>query len=538
MTQCLRETTLPTINQINPSPSPPFQPPRNLPETPANDSVQDFSDSSVSCDIDALFSLRTTFQNNPLIGFLNINSLRNKIIDLRVIVERCLPDILVIEETKLSSDFKTENFLISNYQKPLRKDRNENGGGLMQFVRKGMVCNRIPSLEPQSLEIICSELVVNKTKWIIYSLYRPPEISNIDLFFENLSTSLNNALDKYGNVILMGDINIDTSSDQDLRSRKLVSFCDVFGLSNLVTQKTCFTKTNSSSIDVILTNKPRCFKKTSAFETGLSDYHSLVLTVMKCQAPRLKTKKICYRSYKKFDSQLFREDVKNANFALSNNPEESYNNLTSTFQDIVEKHAPSKSKLLRGNTAPFMTPDLRKAIYTRSRLKNRFNKNPTKENEASYKKQRNKCVSLRKKAIKIHFKKATKYGIMDSQAFWKLVKPFLSNKGGLEGSDISLIKNDRIITNDEELANIFNDHYINIVEKSSGKKPCGISDTVPINDDRQIVRFILEKYQNHPSVLAIIQNPETTFTSFAFKEVRQSEVLDLLQSFDIKNQYE
>ena len=46
--------------------------------------------------------------------------------------------------------------------------------------------------------------------------------------------------------------------------------------------------------------------------------------------------------------------------------------------------------------------------------------------------------------------------------------------------------------------------------------------------------MILEKYQNHPSVLAIIQNPETTFTSFAFNEVRQSEVLDLLQSLDIK----
>ncbi len=97
--------------------------------------------------------------------------------------------------------------------------------------------------------------------------------------------------------------------------------------------------------------------------------------------------------------------MKNANFALSNNPEESYKNLTSTFQDILEKNAPSKSKLLHGNTAPFMTPDLRKVIYTRSRLKNRFNKNPTKENEASYKKQRNKCVSLRKKAIKILSKK-------------------------------------------------------------------------------------------------------------------------------------
>ena len=44
-------------------------------------------------------------------------------------MERCLPDVLVIEETKISSDFKTETFLVNNYQKPMRRDRNEFGGG-------------------------------------------------------------------------------------------------------------------------------------------------------------------------------------------------------------------------------------------------------------------------------------------------------------------------------------------------------------------------------------------------------------------------
>ena len=55
--------------------------------------------------------------------------------------------------------------------------------------------------------------------------------------------------------------------------------------------------------------------------------------------------------------------------------------------------APLKKKILRGNDAPFMNKELRKEIYTRSRLRNRFFKNPTKENEMSYKKQRNKFHS-------------------------------------------------------------------------------------------------------------------------------------------------
>ena len=103
---------------------------------------------------------------------------------------------------------------------------------------------------------------------------------------------MNSALDKYDNVILMGDININTFDKEDGANQKLVNFCDVFGLSNLVTAKTCFTKTSSSSIDVILTNRVRSFQKTSVFETGLSDYHGLVVTVLKSHIPRLKPKVI------------------------------------------------------------------------------------------------------------------------------------------------------------------------------------------------------------------------------------------------------
>ena len=101
---------------------------------------------NISSDIDDIFSLRTKNSNNPIIGFLNINSLRNKITDLRMVMERCLPDILVVEETKLNSDFKTETFLMNDYQRPIRRDRNEFGGGLMQFIRKGVVCNRVSTL--------------------------------------------------------------------------------------------------------------------------------------------------------------------------------------------------------------------------------------------------------------------------------------------------------------------------------------------------------------------------------------------------------
>ena len=402
----------------------------------------------------------------------------------------------------------------------------------MQYSRNGIICNRVPSFEVPSLELLCSELVVAKKKWIIYSIYRPPNV-NIATFFSDLSTSLNRALDRYDNIILMGDINIDTQNKTDPGFDKLVSFCDVFGLSNLVTSKTCFTKNHSSSIDVILTNRPRSFQKTSVFETGLSDYHCLVATTMKSTVPRLKPKQIKYRSYKNFVPENFLKDVKQAKFECNEtNPDKSYDQLTTDFRNIVDKHAPIKTKFLRGNNAPFMNRELKKAMYTRARFKTRLNKHPSRENEVAFKKQRNRCVALRKKAIKNHFKRVTSNGLMSNKAFWDLVKPFLSNKGGLAGTDISLVKDDKIVTNDHDLCEIFNDYYINIVENTSGKKPSSIADTNSIDDDREIVRLILDKYKDHPSILAIVQDPEHTFETFSFNEVTTRDVWLQLKRLD------
>ena len=89
---------------------------------------------------------------------------------------------------------------------------------------------------------------------------------------------------------------------------------------------------------------------------------------------------------KKFNEANFLNDVKNCDFNLkTDNPNENYDFLTNTSINIVNKNAPLKKKLIRGNQAPFTTRNLGKEIYNRSRFRNKFGKNPTKENEKLYK---------------------------------------------------------------------------------------------------------------------------------------------------------
>ena len=64
----------------------------------------------------------------------------------------------------------------------------------------------------------------------------------------------------------------------------------------------------------------------------------------------------------------------------------------------------------------------------RSKLKNRYNKWPTEENERMYKKQRNYCSNLLTKEKKKYFYNLDLKILEDNKTFCQKVKPLFSDK--------------------------------------------------------------------------------------------------------------
>ena len=58
----------------------------------------------------------------------------------------------------------------------------------------------------------------------------------------------------------------------------------------------------------------------------------------------------------------------------------------------------------------------------------------------------------------------------------------------------------KIITNETELVVVFNNHYINIVEKSSGKKPRHAACDNNIKNKAIAIKVIKKYFENHPSL--------------------------------------
>ena len=131
---------------------------------------------------------------------------------------------------------------------------------------------------------------------------------------------------------------------------------------------------------MLLTNKPNSLQKTGACETRLSDCYKMVFTIFRSTFIRLTPKIIKYRNYKGFNENIFCHELDQ--ILLKGeiyNSEDPYSKFTEIFQEILQKHAPLKSKQGRGNHALFMNKELSKVITNKSRLKNKYLKLPSLE---------------------------------------------------------------------------------------------------------------------------------------------------------------
>ena len=208
---------------------------------------------------------------------LNIVHLTCHIDELRVLMYPQLPDLLVLNESKLDSTIDDEDVKIKGYE-IIRHDRTRHGGGICIYLKSCFSYSDSAYkcfLHP-SFEIICFEIRSNSKPFVIVACYRPPKCDNS--FFEHLEmiiTKLDNDDKEY---IILGDLNSDLlpiNNCTDSNVRLLKSLIEVFQLSQLITEPTTVTEKSKTLLDVIITNKPERILVSGTNKLGTSD-HDLV----------------------------------------------------------------------------------------------------------------------------------------------------------------------------------------------------------------------------------------------------------------------
>ena len=327
--------------------------------------------------------LRLKYPRSIIIGYLNIISIRNKFDGFSEIMSNKV-DILIIAETKLDSSFRSGQFMINGFRQPIRLDVSSNSGGLLVYIRNGIISKQFKDLEiPSDIEIVPVEINIRKQKWLLLPVYRNPS-QNQTYFVDNISRIIDRYSASRENLLILGDFNM------EVNDTALVPLVEAYKLYSLVKGPTCFKSKRGRCIDLMLTNRKYSFMGSQSFETGFSDHHHLIYTILKSTFVKLPPKIVKYREYKTFCEEEFLKDVE---MNLRQTFPTEYSAFQAVFSRVLVKHAPLKQRAIRGNNKQHCNKNLRKAMMTKSTLKTKSNKSGKTEDFEKYKKQRNLLTS-------------------------------------------------------------------------------------------------------------------------------------------------
>ena len=136
----------------------------------------------------------------------------------------------------------------------------------------------------------------------------------------------------------------------------------------------------------------------------------------------------------------------------------------------------------------------------KSKLRNQFLKTKTQGSKTKYNKQWNLCVSITRKVKRSYHENLDLKGITYTKKFCATVKPLFSNK--IKSTEyITLEENVKIMSNDKELARIFNQLLVNIGPNFG----INTNHSFLINTDNENdpIEKAIAKYKNYPSRISI-----------------------------------
>ena len=329
-------------------------------QSPSDEHTSSFED---------LHRLRIKYPKNFVVSYITINSVRSKFDNFIDSIDK-KADVLVFAETKPDSSFSKSKFLIEGFAPPYRLDVTGNSGRLSVFVNEQIPSRELKKVKlPMGLQAIPIELSLRKCKWLLLPIYRPP-LQNENHFMSHVQWIIDGYIKSIPNLLIIGDFNLDTSN------KRLSSHIENNGIYSMIKAPTCYKSQVGRCINLMLTNMKHQFLASQTFETGFSDFHHMIYTILNTQYAKLPPQKMKYRDYQRFNEENFGSCFLQT---LSTNQPGNLKQFEDIFDATLSKHARFKSVIVRGNNKLHTMKQLRTEIMIRTRLKKKANKKKLKK---------------------------------------------------------------------------------------------------------------------------------------------------------------
>jgi exonuclease III len=379
-------------------------------------------------------------------------------------------DVLCITETFVKKG--EENFLnLQNFKLASSYSREKKRGGTCILLKKSLDFDDLTSINhliKEKVFEVCG-VKIKVLNIIVVCLYRTPD-SNIECFFKLLE-ELFSILSRYkGKIVIAGDFNIDFLGKSKARTQMmemLLNYNFKCHIAQPTRQKSC--------IDNIVSNINEVKGKTHSI--GLSDHDTAQTIEFSLESPFKENQFefIYKRDFCDSNIHQFQQCIGSLSFndvMTSKNTEESFRLLHDTISlyfnlcfPVVKIRISKHNKKLQ-----WITKGLRKSCKTKSKLRFLFYKNRkrsviSEQYKLQFRKYSRHLRNCFNAAKQIHFTKVVNDADNKGKATWNIIK---TNSGrSLNSTQITAIQhNDRLVIDPQEIANVFNNYFIDITQRN------------------------------------------------------------------------
>lgn len=324
--------------------------------------------------------------------------------------------------------------------------------------------------------------VTNSTKQnvVIGSVYRHPHKTDNSFitYMKKIFTKINKEKKL---MIISGDFNYNLLHYDN--SVQITEFLDLM-LSNhcipTITYPTRVTNNAQPSlIDNIFLNNNNLDFISGNLTTKITDHMPNFLILNEFSNISTQKTKITKRDFSKFDEQSFLSELDGMNVAQNLYSTNSLDTNFSIFKDrmmtVVNKHAPYKTlskKDVKLENKPWLSTGILKSINVKHKFYHKFIKSQDKFWYDRYKIYRDRVNHLIRKSKVNHYKHFFSRFKNNSKKLWSGINEILNRGKQLNNGNIALQTNEGIITNQDKVANAFNNFFAKIGPNLSSKITC------------------------------------------------------------------
>lgn len=391
---------------------------------------------------------------------LNARSLRKNMGEVELFVKtRKNADVILIGETWLYSE-EEKFFGIPGYSACFNSNNLSRGGGTVIYVKQNLEYRVLEMIDQFNTIIISLSNTIPVLK--IAVCYKKPHDNNRDFI-----AHLDLICDRYKNIVVMGDTNIDLLADTELsRSYKAMLESNGVRIINKLDKEyaTRITDHSSTIIDHVCSDLEKYEIDFKLHDVVNLDHKAICVMINKVVK---KMEPIFKREIYTTNYQIFKAEVRNA---LTTNNIACVDDLIKILQRAKENSMVKKHIRIRKDNL-WMTPELLNMMKKRNKLFKKLKNNPNcLEIQARFKYEKNRVTYEIKKAKQNYFNNKIQLAGSDKRKIWKVLNNCILKRPAESNIIIKDINTNGSRTSDNlEIANVFNTYFSEIGNKLADK---------------------------------------------------------------------